>query len=214
MPIDVTAGSIHFIVTPSANAIAVGQPVNITVSAVNTCDVVQPSYSGTVHFDSSTDPSFTKPADYTFTVGMGADNGVHTFNNSFSFDQVGTQTVSATDTFNQFFGTSPDIDVTMGNTTVLLAPLPKQFIFRQPVTLTATVHVTAPAAGSSTGTVSFYDGAVLLGSSPVASNQATFTATQLKIGKHSFTAVYNGDANFNASPSSPVVVQYKSPKPR
>ncbi len=183
------------------------------MSAVDTCDVVQPSYTGTVHF-TSTDLTASKPADYTFTVGGGQDNGVHTFNNGITFHQAGTQTVTASDTFNQFFGTSPNINVTMGNTTVLLAPLPKQFIFRQPITLTATVHVTAPAAGSSTGTVSFYDGAVLLGTGPVASNQAAFTATQLKIGKHSFTAVYNGDGNFNASPSSPVVVQYKSPKPR
>ena len=48
----------------------------------------------------------------------------------------------------------------------------------------------------------------------VSSNQATFSTNQLKIGKHSFRAVYNGDSNFNASPQSPAVVQYKSPRPR
>jgi len=207
--INVTAGSIHFLVSASPSSAAVGQLISITVTAVNTCDFPQPSYTSTlghpVHLSSS-DGSVSQ--DYLFTAG---DNGVHIF--SVTFNQVGTRTVTASDEFNQFFGTSSDINVTKGATTVSLAPIPVQILFRKPVVLNATVNIILPAAGSCTGTVTFYDGAVLLGTGPVASNQASFTATQLKIGKHSFTAVYNGDANFNASPSSPVVVQYKSPKP-
>src|SRR5260370_24740996 len=89
--IDVMAGTIHFIVSPSSPNAAVGQPISITVSAVDTCDVVQPSYTGTVHF-TSTDLTASKPADYTFTVGGGQDNGVHTFTNGHTFHQAGTRT--------------------------------------------------------------------------------------------------------------------------
>jgi hypothetical protein len=172
-----------------------------------------------VHFDSTDTTPAGLPQDYTFTVGGGGDNGVHTFTNGVAFHQVGTQTVNASDSFNQFFGTSSDIDVTMGATTVLLSTipaLPAQILFRKSAVLHATVNVTAPASGSCTGTVTFFDGATQLGAPiAVAGNQASFTtSTQLRIGKHSFRAQYNGDDNFSASPQSAPVVQYRSPKPR
>jgi hypothetical protein len=223
--ITVNSGSIHFIVTPSANTTAVGQPISITVSAVDTCDALQTGYISTpghpVHFTSS-DGTASLPPDYLFVAG---DNGVHTFTppNGVTFHQAGTQTVTAGDEFNQFFGFT-SINVTMGATTVSLAATPAppaQILFRKSVVLTttavltATVNVTAPAAGLCTGTVTFFDGATPLGAGNVSGNQAIFEiTTQLKLGKHSFRAVYNGDANFNASSQSAQVVQYWSPKPR
>jgi len=75
--------------------------------------------------------------------------------------------------------------------------------------------VTLPAAGACTGTVTVFDGATQLGAANVSANQAVFTTTtQFKLGKHSFTAVYNGDPNFTASPQSAPVAQYRSPRPR
>jgi plastocyanin len=209
--INVATGSIHFIVSPSANPAVVGQPISITVSAVNTCDNVQTGYTGTVDNFVSTDSFATLLGlPYPFTVG---DNGVHTFTNDLTFHSTGMQTVTVRDTFHQFSGTSPVVTVVPASTTVTLAVPPKQFLFRQSITLTATVQVTAPGSGTPTGTVSFFDGAVPLGTSSLSGTQAIFTSSQWKIGKHSFTAVYNGDTNFLASPSSAVVVQYKSPKP-
>jgi hypothetical protein len=210
--ITVTTGTLHFLVTPSFTSRAVGQPVDITVTAVDTCNAPA-AYTSTpshpVHFTSS-DGFALLPADYLFVPG---DSGSHTFN-GVTFNQAGTQSFTASDDFNQYSG-STNINVTMGATTVVLAPIPTQILFRKSAVLTATVNVTAPAAGNCTGTVTFYDGATQLGI-PVAvsSNQATFSTNQLKIGKHSFRAVYNGDSNFNASPQSPAVVQYKSPRPR
>ncbi len=65
------------------------------------------------------------------------------------------------------------------------------------VTFTATV---SPAAS---GTVTFYDGATVLGTGTLASGQATFTtsAGALAMGGHSITASYGGDAALN--PASP-----------
>jgi plastocyanin len=211
--INVMAGTVHFLVSPSPVTTAVGQPINITVNAVNTCDNLQPGYTGTVDNFTSTDSSATFPGNYTFTVGVSGDNGTHTFTNGVTFFTVGSQTVTVGDTFDQFFGTSPVVNVTAGATTVSLVPLPKQFIFRKSITLTANVHVTPPAAGTPTGDVSFFDGGVPLGTSPLTGTQATFTSSQWKIGRHSFTARYNGDGNYLVSPESPAVVQYKSPKP-
>jgi hypothetical protein len=213
--IGVTPGTLHFLVTPSFTSRAVGQPVDITVTAVDTCNNPQ-SYTSTpghpVHFTSS-DGSASLPADYLFVLG---DNGSHTFT-GVTFSQAGTQSVTASDEFNQFFGSS-NISVTPGATTVSLAinpALPAQILFRKSAVLTATVNVTLPAAGVCTGTVTFFDGATQLGNGNVSGNQAVFTTTtQFKLGKHSFTAVYNGDANFTASPHSAPVVQYRSPRPR
>jgi len=212
--INVMAGTVHFLVSPSRVTTAVGQPISITVNAVNTCDNLQPGYTGTVDNFTSTDSSATFPANYTFTVGVSGDNGTHTFSNGVTFFTVGSQTVTVGDTFDQFFGTSPVVNVTAGATTVSLAPLSKQFTFRKSITLTANVYVTPPAAGTPTGTVDFYDGTVKLGTRSLSGTQATFTSSQWKIGKHSFTAIYNGDdPNYQASPFSAPLVQYKSPKP-
>ena len=73
----------------------------------------------------------------------------------------------------------------------------------QPVTFTATVAV-ATGTGTPTGMVTFLDGATTLGNPvPLSGNTATFTTTALAAGGHSITAVYNGDANFFGSTTSP-----------
>jgi len=69
------------------------------------------------------------------------------------------------------------------------------------VTLTATV---SPApTGSSLGTVSFYNGATLLGSGTLnSSGVATFSTTSLPAGSDSLTAAYSGNLLFAASTSA------------
>jgi uncharacterized protein (TIGR03437 family) len=71
-----------------------------------------------------------------------------------------------------------------------------------PVTFTANVSAVAPAAGARTGTVSFFDGATLLGTVALSSGQAAFTTSSLSTGSHTVTASYSGDANFTTSTSS------------
>ena len=55
----------------------------------------------------------------------------------------------------------------------------------QSVTITATVNVLAPAVGTPTGAVIFWDGATVLGTAPLnASRKATFTTSALAVGAH------------------------------
>ncbi|MFJ7226525.1 Ig-like domain repeat protein, partial [Streptomyces sp. NPDC098090] len=63
-----------------------------------------------------------------------------------------------------------------------------------------------PGTGTPTGTVSFYDGATLLGTTTLSGGMATLPVSTLSVGTHSLTAIYNGSTNHNTS-TSPVVTQ-------
>src|SRR5207248_2131878 len=73
------------------------------------------------------------------------------------------------------------------------------------VTFTATVKP-ASGSGTPTGTVTFNDGATVLGPGTLSSGTATFTTSGLTGGVHSITAIYGGDANFTGS-TSPILTQ-------
>jgi hypothetical protein len=75
----------------------------------------------------------------------------------------------------------------------------------QAVTFTATVKP-ATGSGTPTGTVTFNDGATVLGPGTLSGGTATFTTSGLGAGVHSITAVYGGDAIFAGS-TSPVLMQ-------
>ena len=89
-------------------------------------------------------------------------------------------------------------------TTVLSAP--GSSVWGQPVTFTATVAIKTPGAGTLTGTVNFYDGAIqptnIIGTGSVSGGVASFTTSALSVGSHTITAVYSGDANDAASTST------------
>jgi hypothetical protein len=71
----------------------------------------------------------------------------------------------------------------------------------QNVTFTATA--TSAAAGTLTGTISFFDGATQLGAAvTISGGMATYATTSLTQGTHSITAKYSGDSNFATSTSS------------
>jgi hypothetical protein len=83
-------------------------------------------------------------------------------------------------------------------------------VFGQAVTFTASVTAAAPGSGVPTGTVTFYDGATVLGTGTLdGTGHASYstTAFQLTIGAgQSITAVYAGDGNYTSS-TSPAVNQ-------
>lgn len=62
--------------------------------------------------------------------------------------------------------------------------------------------LTVPAGTTATGTISFLDGAVVIGSSLVSFNSASFSLSTLTGGNHSITAQYTDDTNFNSVTSS------------
>lgn len=74
----------------------------------------------------------------------------------------------------------------------------------QSVTVTATIAVVSPGAGSPSGTVAFDDNGTAIGgcaSQPVSGGQATCTTSALSAGSHPITAVYSGDSNYAGSTS-------------
>jgi hypothetical protein len=76
--------------------------------------------------------------------------------------------------------------------------------FGQAVTFTATVKAAAPGSGTPSGTVTFKDGATVLGTASLAGGKASFVTSTLAVGTHSITAVYGGNADFKTS-ASPVL---------
>ncbi len=73
------------------------------------------------------------------------------------------------------------------------------------LTLTSVLNPALNGAQPS-GTVLFYDGAVLLGSSPVTGGKAVLTTSSLTVGNHALSASYSGDSTFMPSTSTAVSV--------
>lgn len=76
----------------------------------------------------------------------------------------------------------------------------------QSVTLTATLVASGSGVGTPTGTVTFSDGATVLGSGTLNSGIATYSATFSTLGTHSLTVAYGGDSTFLGS-TSPALSQ-------
>jgi len=72
-------------------------------------------------------------------------------------------------------------------------------LYGQSVTFTATVASTG--SGTPTGTVTFLDGATVLGTGNLSGGVATFPTSLLSVGSHSITAIYGGSSSFAASTS-------------
>ncbi len=84
----------------------------------------------------------------------------------------------------------------------------------QPATFKAVLYPANPVVGEpvATGTVSFFDGARLLGTAPLDPNATTtFTTSVLTAGLHSITATYNGDTVYTGSTSDPLTQQVAAP---
>ncbi|MEI7772345.1 MAG: Ig-like domain repeat protein, partial [Chloroflexales bacterium] len=87
-------------------------------------------------------------------------------------------------------------------TTTSLASSANPSLYAQSVDFTATV---AGSGGTPTGTVTFLDGAVSLGTGSLdEAGKATFSTSALTVGDHPITARYEGDDTFGISTSSTV----------
>jgi hypothetical protein len=100
-----------------------------------------------------------------------------------------------------------------GGTTVSLSSSSGSLPFGQTETLTAAITPSMAGRPAPTGTVSFYDGAALLGNAPVSSGSANFATSELAVGTHNISAAYSGDANFNlnSAADTPVTVTTLTP---
>jgi hypothetical protein len=87
-------------------------------------------------------------------------------------------------------------------TTVTLASSSVSAFVGQAITFTALVKPVG--VGTPTGNALFYDGGVLLGTSPLVSGTAALTTT-LAAGANNITVTYSGDANFTGSASTALI---------
>jgi Bacterial Ig-like domain (group 3)/FG-GAP-like repeat/FG-GAP repeat len=93
-------------------------------------------------------------------------------------------------------GNSGSVLLALELTRTSLAVTPRPAVKGTLLTLTANVSVAAPGSGTPTGTVRFYDGATLLGSSLVTGGVAGLSLFAPYLGDRALTAVYSGDASF------------------
>ncbi len=176
---------------PSSTTADVGQ--TFTVTLYDPKGNIATGYTGTVHFTSSDSLSIAGnglPADYTFTSGIGDDNGSHTF--TATLKTAGPQSISATDTANSaLHGTQSGILVNpaAASTFVVSAyPSPTTSGVAQGFTVTAKDPYGNLATGY-TGTIHFTssDTKVTAGNG-LPANYTFTTGSGGDNGVHSFTA--------------------------
>jgi uncharacterized delta-60 repeat protein len=98
------------------------------------------------------------------------------------------------------------INVAKGSTKTVVTSSAKAPVFGEGVTFTAVVSTVAPASGKPASTVTFKDGAVVLGTVKVklvnGISTATFATTTLRPGAHLITAIFAGGPSFTGSASN------------
>ncbi|HEY1473322.1 MAG TPA: Ig-like domain repeat protein [Pseudolabrys sp.] len=99
--------------------------------------------------------------------------------------------------------TATCVAVNTTSTTTAMIASPNPSVFGQPVSLTANV---SGSGGTPTGSVTFMDGAAIIGSGTLAGGTASTAVSSLSVGSHNLTAVYSGDASF-ATSTSPIVTE-------
>ena len=94
------------------------------------------------------------------------------------------------------------LTVSKANTSVAIASATNPAVVGQTVKLTATVAAVSPGSGTPSGTVTFKEGATILGTGILdATGKAVCSVFWSHAGNHSIVAVYGGDGNFNCSTS-------------
>src|SRR3989475_781968 len=101
--------------------------------------------------------------------------------------------------------------VNPGSTSTVLTSTPNPSTTGQTVTLNATVTAVAPAVGVPTGTMTFRDGATVLGTATLVNGSASISISTLAAGSHPLTAAYGGSATFAASTSAVVTQVVNAP---
>lgn len=146
----------------------------------------------------ATDTSGNTTAAFSITIPSA---GVHTLQAVYAGDADYNATTSPAVT----------ITATKGATVTALTATPATLTAGMTETFTATIAPANAVSGTTyslTGTVSFYDGTTLLGTSVVNANGATLANVTLSAAAlHTITAVYSGDTSWAASTSNALALQ-------
>ena len=175
-------------VTSSTNPSVFGQSVTFTATlAWNGINSVLPT--GTVQFivDGIAYGALVSLSGGSATIADATlSGGTHTIMASYSGDSnfLGNTSPLITQTINQS-GTATTL--TASATTIL---------FGQSVTFSSTVTAVTPGVGTPTGTVTFKEGATIVGTALLTNGSASFTSSTLPVSTGVVTAIYSGDTNF------------------
>jgi uncharacterized repeat protein (TIGR01451 family) len=110
-----------------------------------------------------------------------------------------TATVSGGGDTNPGNNTASDTTSVLQGTSLTLTSQPNPAMLGQGVTIRATI-----TPSNTSGKVSFYDGATLIGTSSVAAGQATFVTSTLGSGKHALSARFITNTTSETSVTSPL----------
>ena len=183
----VVLGNTSVTVAATPNPPTAGQPVSLTATVV----AVSPATgtpSGTVTF-----------TDGAITLGTAAlTGGQAVLTISVPGLPAGNQTITASFSGGALFasasGTLAEDLLYPAAVTLISAVNPS--LVGQSAAFTATVLAVDPLTGTPTGTVTFSDGNVVLGTATLVNSQASFSTAPLALGRHPITATYGGDTNF------------------
>jgi hypothetical protein len=186
-------GATKTVVTTSGSPSFVGQPVTFTATVTSVYGAI-PNGETVTFYDATT------------VMGTGTTvGGVATFTTSSLTAKTHTikATYSGDATFVPSSGTVTQVVNKYTTTTALVSSL-NPSNYGQRVTLTATVTWAGPTP---TGTVTFRNGSVILGSVALnTSGVASLTTAKIPVGVNTLTATYNGDA-FNGKSVSAAITQ-------
>ena len=101
--------------------------------------------------------------------------------------------------------TATTVTVAQATTTTTVTSTPSSPVFGQPVTITATIAVVTPGAGTPSGTVQFMNGSTSLGTGTITNGVASITTSSLPVGTNTISTVYSGDTDFAGSNSTGTV---------
>ena len=169
-----------------------GQSVSLTAS-VSSATVGAPTPTGTVTFQDGTVTlgTVTLSGGQAVWMGTGLNAGTHTVKVTYNGDGI----------------TSPSayqiIQIVFQSATATSLSVPAaSFGAGQPAALAVSVTAVAPGVGTPTGSVTFLDEGVSLGTAPLNGGQASLAVPGLSA-NDLVTAVYAGDKNFLGSASAP-----------
>jgi hypothetical protein len=183
----------HIVVSAPASTL-VNTQFNVSITVIDGFNNVLLGYNGTVHFTSS-DLKATLPANYTFTVGMGGDNGVHTFSNVI-LRTPASDTITATDT-----ATSAITGTTTVSALTTLASALTLTGFPSPTIAGAARNFTVTARDALGNRLKAFRGTVhFMSSDPHAILPPSYTFTSADQGLHVFHATFvTGGLNWLAT---------------
>lgn len=178
-------------------SVKAGEPVTLSATVMNSGQV---SVSGTVTFrdGSATLGTATLNASGIATLVTSAlGGGSHTLTAVYAGDTNNSGSTS----------TALSYSVDKIATTTLLSADATVVDAGTAVRLSATVTPSQTTGGQVGGTVTFYDGATVLGTATVPGNGvAQLSVTTLTVGQHTLTASYGGSTNYNTSSSNSITV--------